>query len=151
MLKKARIKFDVLFIQETDNTWIQGFRYLFVASAALMADFLVLITLTELLDVDNIIVSSAAGFSLGLIINYLLSIRWVFTSGSGRNKRSEFLMFCVIGLIGLAMTAALMWVMTSVFSMYYIFAKAIVTCIVFFWNFLARKFLLFNVKPQDIV
>ena len=56
----------------------------------------------------------------------------------------EFLVFAVIGVIGLALNEAIMYVGTDLMSLHYMVSKLISTGIVFFWNFFARKVLVFS-------
>lgn len=132
-----------LFFKKDDRTSVQMFRYLFVAIAAFGCDFITLVALTELANMHYLL-AAAIGFSGGLAVNYVLSVRWVFGARTFTSRRLEFLAFATIGVIGLLMTAGLMWFMTGLLGVYYIISKLIVTAVVFFWNFLARKFLLFN-------
>jgi len=143
MLKKARIKFDALFVQTTESGFIQLFRYLFVACAALATDFLTFISLTEIGHVHYIL-AAIVGFMGGILVNYALSVRWVFANSTYSSRRVEFAVFVFIGFVGLVMTVAIMWVLTEGFSVHPIVSKLMVTAVVFFWNFLARKFWLFN-------
>lgn len=137
-----------LLLKKDDRTSVQMFRYLFVAVAAFSCDFILLVTLTELADLHYLL-AAALGFSGGLAVNYVLSVRWVFGERAFASRRLEFLAFATIGIIGLIMTAGLMWLMTGLLGVYYILSKLIVTAVVFFWNFLARKFLLFNNSSND--
>lgn len=49
------------------------------------------------------IIFSALTFNLGLIANYALSINWVFNKRAIANIWSEFMIFGVIGVIGLGL------------------------------------------------
>src|SRR5688572_15102180 len=114
MLKKARTKFDALFVQSTKSGVVQLLRYLFVASAALATDFLTFISLTEIADV-HYIPAAIVGFMGGIVVNYILSVKWVFANPIYSSRRVEFAMFLSIGLIGLLMTVSIMWVLTDGF------------------------------------
>jgi hypothetical protein len=37
-----------------------------------------------------------------------------------------------------------MWALTDLLFLYYIYSKLITTAVVYFWNFFARKFILFS-------
>jgi putative flippase GtrA len=143
-----RAKANQLFVAETDHTPTQMLRYLVVAGAAFAVDFTTLFVLTDVFGVHYLI-SAVLGFCLGMVVNYILSIRWVFNQRTITSKRLEFLAFGVIGIVGLALLAAIMWFLTGILGIYYLLSKIIATGVVFFWNFLARKFLLFNNKSND--
>lgn len=120
-------------------------RYLFVASAALMADLVAFVTLTQVLHV-HYIGAAIIGFLAGITVNYLLSVRWVFTTSTFASRRLEFMAFLCVGAVGLLLTVCLMWLITETFKVSPLVSKGVVTCAVFFWNFLARKFWVFNGK-----
>lgn len=135
--------FGTLFMGETENTLIQLLRYLFVGGAAFVVDFLTLFCLTNFLHLHYLL-SAAAGFVLGLAANYFLSVRWVFSQRNIENRTAEFVLFAWIGVIGLGMNEAIMWVCVEFIAIHYLLAKVIATIMVFLWNFMARKYVLFN-------
>lgn len=85
-------------------------------------------------------------FILGLITNYFLSIKWVFSIRSIENKKIEFLLFSIIGLIGLGLNELLLWIFTDLILIHYLLSKIITAIFVYLWNFIGRKYLLFNNK-----
>lgn len=132
----------VLF-NRTENTLVQFFRYGFVAVIALTVDFGLLIAFKEGLGL-NYILAGTISFIFGLITNYVLSVYWVFHSSKLTDKKSEFLFFGVIGLIGLGLTDLILWFCTSKLGIYYVISKSIAVIIVYCWNFGMRKVYLFN-------
>lgn len=133
----------ILFKDKTSNTFIQLFRYGFVGGIAFLVDFVFLYCLTEFVGLPYL-VSAAISFILGLVTNYLLSTVWVFNQRVVTNRSKEFIVFSVIGIIGLGFNELIMWFGSSVLPLYYLLSKIISTVIVFFWNFFARKYILFN-------
>lgn len=131
-----------LFRGKTDNTFFQLFRYTFVGGLAFVVDFGLLYLLTEFANF-HYLTSAAIAFVAGLVVNYVLSKLWVFNKSSYKNKVAEFLMFALIGVIGLGFTELLMWLFTDIFGAYYIISKILTTMLVYFWNFFARKFMIF--------
>lgn len=129
----------------TQNVFIQLFRYLFVGGTAFVVDFGLLWGLTECCNLHYLL-AAALSFITGLIVNYTLSIRWVFCEHLLNSRVVEFLGFAVIGLVGLGLNEAIIWVATEWLHCHYIISKIISAAVVFFWNFLARKYLLFYGK-----
>ena len=129
---------------KTNNTFLQLFRYTFVGGLAFLVDFSTLFILTEYFKI-NYLVSAAIAFVFGLLVNYMLSIIWVFSS-TMKNRWLEFLLFAIIGLVGLVLNEFFIYILTDVLRVYYLFSKIITTCIVYFWNFFARKIIIFNNK-----
>jgi putative flippase GtrA len=99
--------------------------------------------LTEYLDFHYLL-SAGIAFTLGLVTNYLISIRWVFATRNFSNRKLEFIMFMVIGLVGLGLNELFIWIFTDLFAIYYLLSKILTTILVYLWNFFARKMILFN-------
>lgn len=132
-----------IFKQETDQTHIQFFRYIFVGGAAFLVDFGSLFILTQFFGIYYLI-SAAVAFILGLIANYVLSVNWVFNRRTLNSKTFEFGIFAVIGIIGLGLNELVIWFFTSELGTYYLISKIISAILILFWNFFARKFTLFR-------
>jgi len=140
-------KFSELFIrifrEKTDNTLFQLIRYTFVGGFAFIVDFGTLFLLTEYLYL-HYLVSAAIAFILGLVTNYFLSIGWVFTRHTVSDKRIEFIVFALIGLVGLGLNELFLWLFTDLAGMYYLISKILTAVLVYLWNFFVRKLILFN-------
>ena len=127
----------------SQDTFFQLIRYGFVGGLAFVADYGSLYALTEWCGVPYL-VSAALAFLFGLTVNYLLSNCIVFTTHRLQNRWIEFAIFAIIGVIGLGLNEAIMYVCCEKIGMHYMLAKLISTALVFFWNFFARKWTLFN-------
>ena len=125
----------------------QLIRYAFSGGIAFCVDFGVLWFLTDICHF-HYLVGAFFGYSIGLIITYLLSIKWVFNERKLENAKVEFLIFTVIGLCGLLLTQGCMYVFTEFWlgTDYYLYSKLITTVIVSLFNFLMKKILLFTQK-----
>lgn len=142
---------DKLIKNQTDRTHIQFFRYIFVGGAAFLVDFGSLFALTQLFGIDYSLIFAAIAFILGLIANYALSISWVFNKRTLSNMWSEFIVFAVIGGVGLGLNEFFIWLFPKYISLFvsnayvslYI-SKIIAAALILFWNFFARKFTLFK-------
>lgn len=131
-----------LFYTPTQNIFIQFFRYVFVGGIAFVADAGVLWLCSLKL---HYLVSAAAGFIFGLFVNFLLSKFFIFTEK--KNSISmEFLVYAVIGAIGLLFTELLMYLFTDVMGVYFMLSKVITAVLVLIWNFIARKIILYRSK-----
>ncbi len=130
-----------------DRTFIQFFRYTIVGGLAFIVDFGLLYILTEWCGILYL-KSACISFVAGLTINYVLSKHYVFSYSTVNNHLLEFGIFALIGIIGLFFTELFMWLFTSILNFYYMLSKATTTVIVYLWNFLARKYILFNKKTQ---
>lgn len=138
-----KLDFKNLFITKSNNTFIQFFRYIFVGGVAFLADggSLFLITTIGV----NYLISVIFAFVIGLAVNYGLSKLLVFENSSV-NGKIEFLVYGIIGIIGLGFTEIIMYVLTEIAGLYFMVSKVIATIIVLVWNFVARKITLYRKK-----
>jgi putative flippase GtrA len=127
----------------TANVAWQAARYLCVGGIAFLADFGTLVALTEWASMHYAL-SAAFAFGVGLAVNYLLSVTWVFHHRVFSDQRTEFMLFAMIGVAGLGLTEVIMWCGTEVAGLDYRISKLIAVALVLFWNFAARKVLLFR-------
>lgn len=137
-----RAIYATFFKPDTDNLLIQLLRYAIVGAISFVADFGTLYLFTEILEI-NYLISASLGFVVGVLINYVLSIRWVFKASEESGSRSaEFIGWIIIGVLGLGLNALVMWIFTDMLSFYYLGSKLFSTGIVFSWNFFARRYLI---------
>lgn len=136
-------KMDIknLFKTPSNNIFIQFFRYVFVGGAAFIADALTLFIL-EFAGIHYLIATIFA-FITGLVCNFLLSKLLVFQQ-SKTNIKIEFLVYGIIGIVGLGITELLMYLLTDVAGFYFMLSKIIVAIVVLIWNFIARKLILYK-------
>lgn len=142
-----------LFTEKTDNTFIQFFRYVFVGGAATVVDWGSSFVLFQLVFHQKYATAAnVIAFILGLITNYIISTIWVFDSSKVKSRVTEFLSFAGIGVVGLLITIGVTrlfeYKLSSKTSLYQIIAKIVATAISFFWNFFARKYLIYNKQSE---
>lgn len=130
---------------KSENLLIQLIRYVVSGAIAFGVDFTVLWILTDFFDFYYL-TSSVISFMFGLAASYLTSATWVFDEKRLSNKAIEITIFGIIGGIGLLLTSFFMWLFTSVLLIYYLYSKILTTAIVFIWNFIAKKKILFTKK-----
>ncbi len=135
-----------LIIQKTNNSSLQFFRYFFVGGAAAIGDtFFVVLFSTGFQ--FHYLIATVFGFCIGVTINYLLSNLWVFSremkSISKVQHFRDISTFVFIGIVGLIMTMILMWLFHEHMGLSIIVAK-LLSLVVVFWNFLARKYFVFR-------
>lgn len=119
----------------------QLIKFGFVGGTAFVIDYGVMILLTEVFGI-NYLISSGISFTISVIYNYVLSIKWVFDVGEDRNKTKEFVVFIVLSIIGLGLNQILMWLTVEKMGIFYMLAKIIATAIVMVYNFITRKIFL---------
>lgn len=122
-------------------------RYIIVGGLAFGCDFLAYIGLIELVGL-NYLLANVFGFCLGLSVNYLLSIYWVFRHRSESSIKREYLLFAGIGLFNLGLGELFLWVLVGLGGLHHILGKIAITSLVFLSNFCMRKMMLFHAKPS---
>lgn len=130
-------------------------RYCVVGGIAFLADFGTLVAAEELFLKDyslGVYVATVFGFFVGLAVNYMLSLWFVFTQKKDRGKGRSigaFIVFGVVGILGLLWTELGMWIGIELLCWNYMIVKILVTGAVLFWNYLGRKLLVFNSKELE--
>jgi putative flippase GtrA len=87
--------------------------------------------------------AATVSFTVGLGVTYVLSVTLVFASRRVENRRVEFVTFAAIGIVGLVINNAVIYVGVRHLGLDYMVAKAIAALFTFAGNFLARRQLLF--------
>jgi putative flippase GtrA len=142
-LENHRLKIIRLIFAKSNKTSVQLLKYSFVGGIAYVVDFGSLYLLTDFLKI-NYLISAAVAFILGLLTNYFLSILFVFPTRTLKSKSKELLIFTIIGAVGLGLNEFIIWGATEGLGLHYLISKIISTIVVFFWNFFARKKILFS-------
>ena len=135
--------FEKLFTGRLGLFLKEYYRYIFVGLLVTAFDFCILVFLTEVLDIYHMI-SGAIAFTTASFLHYYLSVKLVFSNRSLKNPTIEFLIFFILGLVGLTVFLGLFYLFTDVLGIYYILSKVLATGISFTFNFLARKYILFR-------
>lgn len=118
------------------------FKYGFVAIFALAADAGTLFTLHAL--GLNYLVAATIAFLLGTVVNFFLSNGYVFKDPVIKNRGANFTAYTLIGAVSLVFNNVIIWFCFSHLGLALVAAKGTAVAIVFFWNFLARRQLLYN-------
>lgn len=121
----------------------EGVRYFAASAIALAIDFGIYAGLIRFAAV-HYLVAAPIGFAFGLATIYLLSIRWVFRERRLADRRAEFALFALIGLAGLALNQLILFAAVQWLAASFEVAKIISAGMVFCFNFISRKLLLFT-------
>lgn len=117
--------------------------YALVGALATIVDAGMLYAMTEYVHLYYLF-SNILAFTLGLLTNYVLSVRYVFTTRRLKNQTLELVIFATIGIFGLAINTLLLWSLTQFIGLFYMVSKAIAVVVVFIVNFGLRKYFLFK-------
>ena len=110
----------------------------FVGFLCFFIDYGIMVFLTEALKI-NYLISSGCSFSVSVIVNYILSIKFVFDADRDANKVKQFLVFLFFSIGGLIINQIVMWVAVDLLGIFYMISKIGATAIVMVYNFITRK------------
>lgn len=116
---------------------VQILRFGVVGVLAFIVDYGILYLLTEHVHLYYLL-SSIISFLISLVVNYILSIKWVFDVQKKQTVK-DVVIFAVLSTIGLLINSLVMYLSVELFSIYYMVGKIIATFIVMVWNFITRK------------
>ena len=135
-----------LFSQETimkriKKLLLQFCKFGLVGTLCFFIDYGVMILLTETSGLGYFL-SSAISFTLSVVVNYILSMRFVFKGKDELNKFQEMAIFVALSVVGLALNQMIMWIAVEFFRVFYAVAKIFSTMLVTVYNFISRKLFL---------
>ena len=110
----------------------------FVGFLCFFIDYGLMVLLKERLGIHYLI-SSTISFTVSVIVNYILSITFVFETDKSKNKVGEFVIFVCLSVIGLGINALCMWVAVEFIHIHYMLSKIGATAVVMVYNFVTRK------------
>lgn len=102
-----------------------------------------------------LLVANFFGFTISVIFNYIMSMKYVFQRNEDMDRKKEFIIFVILSLIGLGLNELLVWlfveysykniaIIAELFSynMMKMIGKILATGIVMVYNFISRKIFL---------
>jgi putative flippase GtrA len=113
------------------------------AAVAFAVDVALLAFLVEVLSVHYLIAATVS-FMAGTAVIYWISIRYAFAYRRLDEPRSEFAVFALIGLVGILVNLAGMYLSVERLHLHYLLGKVIAASVTFFTNFTLRRALLFT-------
>ncbi len=120
---------------------LQFCKFGLVGTLCFFIDYGVMILLTETSGLGYFL-SSAISFTLSVVVNYILSMRFVFKGKDELNKFQEMAIFVALSVVGLALNQMIMWIAVEFFRVFYAVAKIFSTMLVTVYNFISRKLFL---------
>ena len=82
---------------------------------------------------------SISTFILATLVNYLLSIRFVFESGVRHQRHVELVGVFVVSGLALLVNQVVLYIAIELVGLQLIISKIIATGVVFFWNYYGRS------------
>ncbi|WP_290736519.1 MULTISPECIES: GtrA family protein [unclassified Fibrobacter] len=133
-------------VSNKQNIVGQFLRYFVTGGLAFIVDFGVFSLTLYYFDV-HYLVANLIGLMAGNVVNYLLSLGWVFSAEKRKMEKHRMLeitVFVIISLVGMGLNELLMLLMVGFADLNEMFSKVMSAGVVLVYNFLARKFILFK-------
>lgn len=101
----------------------------------------------------SVTISTVAGFSVGLMVNYIISICFVFTAEGQKEKGKgvkAFLIYFAVSLVGLLINLGVTQLGCNIFSvtredtLLFVFVSGVAACVSLVWNYLGRKIFVYK-------
>jgi len=118
-------------------------RYFLVGGAAACVDIGLFLLGTAVLDLPYLRVN-AFSFIAATLVNYFLSVRFVFVSGGRFRRRWEIVLVFAVSAVGLGLNQLILAAGVEMAHFIPIVAKLVATGVVFSWNYLARRLFVFG-------
>src|SRR5258708_7577858 len=113
---------------------VQLVRYGLVVGVAAPIDLGGYILLKSVFNLHYVLAATIS-FTVSLLVNYWMSVAWVWTNRTGMSHCNDVIAFTAIGLVGLGITDLVIFLLTDLGHVHYIISKLVAFCIVFFWSF----------------
>lgn len=130
-------------LKSDTRTHIQFIRYFFVGGFSTVVHFSIYSILLEIYGVDWLI-SQSIGFVFGLITNYSIAIKFVFTNRNMENKWHERIIYFLSAFVGFLIDTALLSLFIEWLGWNPHLAKVFSVAVTFNWNFFSKKLTIFK-------
>lgn len=119
----------------------QFIKFAGVGIVAFLIDYGLMIVFTELFGIFYLY-SATLSFTISVIFNYSVSMRFVFTHRKDLSRIREFAIFIVLSVIGLGLNNVGMFIGVELLVIDYRITKILATMMVTIFNFVTRRVLL---------
>lgn len=113
-------------------------KFALVGFASLAVEYLFLGYFLQALNM-NYLMATTIAFIISIVVNYVLSMRYVFSHKQDMSRRREFTIFTVLSAIGLGLNDLYMFVGVSILNIGTMAMKLISTFFVTWYNYFSRR------------
>lgn len=149
--------------------FIQFMKFGFVGALCFVIDFAITMVVSEVMrGAFNMSTATAAavgaffGFVISVIVNYILSMKFVFERRDDMDRKKEFIIFVILSVIGLGINELIILLSIKVLYENLVWlnsliddrlatagAKIIATGVVMVYNFVTRKIFIEKKQPKE--
>lgn len=130
------------------NLIIQIFKFGIVGGICFVIDYGLMVFFKEVCGTTEL-VASGISFTVSVIVNYVLSMRYVFHGKENRNVTVELIVFILLSVCGLLINQLIMWAGVKKLFISYLIVKFFATAVVMVFNFVTRKLFLEDRKAKQ--
>ena len=112
----------------------------FVGGTAFVIDAGVLMILSKYVGI-NYMIANVISFTVSVIYNYVMSMKFVFEVNTETSKEKNFVQFIILSIIGLGINEVIMKLCVGLWTLPLLISKMLATAIVMVYNFISRKLL----------
>lgn len=116
----------------------QFLKFALVGFASLAVEYLFLGYFLQALSMDYLLATTIA-FIISIVVNYILSMKYVFSHKEDMSRKREFTIFAVLSAIGLGLNDLYMFIGVSLLNMGTMAMKLISTFFVTWYNYFSRR------------
>lgn len=116
----------------------QILRFGIVGVLAFIIDYGLMVFCTEILGIYYLW-SSLISFTVSVVFNYVMSVKWVFNVDNGKTQTQNLIFFVTFSVIGLGINQLIMWLGVDQVKISYLIVKLFATAIVMVFNYVTRK------------
>lgn len=118
------------------------FKYFIVGGIGAILDLVLFYILISVFNIQWLL-SNFISFSIAIFINYILCKKFIFLL-SKKSKKKEIIYIYIVSIIGLFLNSLSIGLQINFLEFNILFAKVTSILITFYWNFFARKNIVFK-------
>ena len=119
----------------------QFLKFALVGFASLAVEYLFLGYFLQALSMDYLLATTIA-FIISIVVNYILSMKYVFSHKEDMSRTREFTIFLILSVIGLLLNDGIVLILNKGVALEANIAKIAATALVMIYNFVTRKIFL---------
>lgn len=116
----------------------QFLKFALVGFTSLAVEYLFLGYFLQALSMDYLLATTIA-FIISIVVNYILSMKYVFSHKEDMSRKREFTIFAVLSAIGLGLNDLYMFIGVSLLNVGTMAMKLISTFFVTWYNYFSRR------------
>ena len=131
-------------VNQSQYAWLlksEVFRYLIAGGSAFVVLMIVLITLVEAFNFNEVL-ATAIGLICATPVNYLLQKRFVFRCQAPAGK--SFFVYCVVTIATMMLNVELFYLILKYSGLHYTLCQALTTAIIVVLNYIVNRHLTFS-------